>query len=89
MKNIEAKKLRREYNIIDVRDNYEYLQGHIFDAKNIPAKLLISNHDKFLNKNDTYYIYCNFGNKSKKVCELLNILGYDVINVYGGYDGFK
>ena len=50
---------------------------------------LLNENDKYLDKSKTYYIYCSFGNKSKKVCEMLTLLGYDVINVYGGYDSFK
>lgn len=89
MKNIEAKKLRSEYNIIDIRSNNEYKKGHIYNAINIPKEELLLNFNKYLSKNITYYIYCQFGNKSKEVCNKLNNLGYDVINVYGGYSSFK
>ena len=89
MKNIEAKKLRSEYNIIDIRDYNKYLQGHIYNAINISKNDLIYNHKNYLEKNKTYYIYCNLGNESKRVCEILSNLGYDVINVYGGYNSFK
>ena len=89
MKNIEAKRLRPELNIIDIRNTGEYGIGHIYNAKNIPMNELLNNYSKYLNKNDTYYIYCSSGNRSKKTCELLNILGYDVINVLSGYDTFK
>lgn len=89
MKNIEAKKLRPEMNIIDIRNYSDYELGHIFNAKNIPMNELLINRDKYLNKNETYFIYCSFGNKSRKTCELLDNLGYDVINVLGGYDSFK
>ncbi len=89
MKNIEASKLRKEYNIIDIRDKIDYLNGHIYNAINISENELIKNYFLYLNKNDTYYIYCKKGISSKKVCNILNALGYDVINVYGGYASFK
>lgn len=89
MKNIEAKNLSANYEIIDIRSKFEYDKGHIYNARNIEANKLLNEHDKFLDKSKTYYIYCSFGNKSKKVCEMLTLLGYDVINVYGGYDSFK
>lgn len=89
MKNIEAKNLSPNYEIIDIRSKVEYSKGHIYNARNIDMNKLLNEHDKYLDKSKTYYIYCSFGNKSKKVCELLTLLGYDVINVYGGYDSFK
>lgn len=89
MKNIEAKKLRQEYNIIDIRSYDKYLQGHIYNAVNIQKNELIYNVSKYLDKEKTYYIYCNLGNDSRRVCEILSNLGYDVINVYGGYNSFK
>lgn len=89
MKNIEINKIRPEYNIIDIRDYSDYIADHIYNAKNIPANELLNNYSKYLNKNKTYYIYCNKGVTSKKVCELLDILGYDVINMYGGYVNYK
>ncbi len=89
MKNIEIKKIRPEYNIIDIREESEYYKGHIYNAVNIPEKELLKNYNLYLNKNQTYYIYCNLGNKSKKVCQILEIIGYDVVNMYGGYDTFK
>lgn len=85
MKNIEINKVRPEYNIIDVRDFYEYESGHIYNAVNIPMEKLLISPSKYLKKGETYYIYCNLGNKSRRTCELLEILGYDVINMYGGY----
>ena len=89
MKNISAKGLRPEYNIIDIRDSYKYNNGHIYNAINISKMDLMTNHKKYLDKNKTYYIYCNFGHDSRKVCEYLINFGYDVINVYGGYNAFK
>ena len=89
MKNIEAKKLRPEMNIIDIRSRNDYDKGHIYNSINIEMNELLLNHEKYLNKNETYFIYCSFGSKSKKTCELLDTFGYDVINVLGGYDSFK
>ncbi len=89
MKNIEIKKIRPEYNIIDIRDRESYNKGHIFNAKNICETDLLKNYRSYLNRNETYYIYCDLGRKSRKVCEILSVLGYDVVNMYGGYDMYK
>ena len=43
-------------NLIDIRDNYSYLNGTIKNAKNIPYNELLINPNKYLNKNKTYYV---------------------------------
>lgn len=88
MKNIESKDLKPEYNIIDIRDRNAYLKGHIYNALNIDMNLLTEMPDKYLKKDKTYYIYCGSGYKSKKCVNMLNIIGYDVVNVIDGYEGY-
>lgn len=71
--------------IIDIRDNYLFNLGAIPNSKNIPMNFLVMNPSNYLNSDDTYYIYCNRGINSKKTCEILSSLGYNVINIIGGY----
>ena len=80
------KELDPKYNIIDIRDEYEYDIDHFYGAKNIPMNELLINHKLYLNKSEIYYIYCSSGYRSKKTCNILKVLGYNVINVK---DGFK
>ena len=75
--------------VIDIRDRNSYLLGHIDDAINIDKSALLSNPDKYLNKTDIYYIYCNSGISSKRVVNQLNLLGYNTVNIDGGYNKFK
>ncbi len=88
MKSIEAKYLKPEFNIIDIRDRNLYLKGHIFNAQNIDMKVLLEIPDRYISKDKTYYIYCTSGYKSKRCTNMLSILGYDVVNVIDGYEGF-
>ncbi len=76
-------------NIIDIRDNAQYNMGHIKGAKNIAGVLLLNNPSKHLNKNDTYYIYCNYGSTSSSLCMTLKSRGYKVFSVLGGYNTYK
>ena len=71
--------------IIDIRSQEEYILGHIESAIWIPAKELFSNPDRYLKKEKTYSLYCNSGSKSKKVVEYLKTLGYNCVNLEGGY----
>lgn len=70
--------------IIDVREPDEFQTGHISNVKNIPMFGLLMNAEQFLNKEKTYYIICQSGNRSHHVCEALLAQGYDVVNVLGG-----
>ncbi len=76
-------------NIIDIRDNYSYNEGHIKNAKNIPYYSLISNYSIYLNKNETYYLYCNYGKQSMEISNRLNMFGYNTYYVKEGYLDFK
>lgn len=83
--------LRRNNNInlIDIRDSYSYISGSIANAKNIPSSYLISNPDKYLDKNKDYYLFCNYGSTSRRLCQYLTRLGYQVINITDGYKGYE
>ena len=76
-------------NIIDIRDNYLYNMGYIPNARNIPMNFLITNPSNYLKKDDEYYIYCNRGINSKKTCEELSKLGYNVVNLSGGFERYR
>lgn len=74
--------------IIDIRDNYSYNLGHIKNAINIPYYNLLNNHSHYLNKSDSYYLYCSNGRQSSEVSNRLNMFGYNTYNIIGGYDEY-
>ena len=84
----ELKGLIGKVNIIDIRKNFMYNLGSIPTSKNIPKEYLLTFPDKYLNKNDIYYIYCSAGMESVKVCDTLTNMGYKVVNVLGGYHDY-
>ena len=71
--------------ILDIRDKYEYILSHIPRAINIPYNYLITIPNNYLNIYTTYYIYCDNGIKSRKLCDYLSNLGYKVVDLIGGY----
>ena len=75
-------------NLIDIRSIEKYNDNHIPNAINIPKILLVKDYIKYLDKNKLYYIYCQKGEQSLKVCRLLKSLGYHVVNVNGGYESW-
>ena len=84
---LELKRLSN-INLIDIRSMEKYNDNHIPGSINIPKILIIKDYAKYLNKNETYYIYCQKGEQSIKVCSMLSKLGYKVINVIGGYERY-
>lgn len=75
-------------NIIDIRSEQNYNNNHIPKAKNIPLEKLLSNVSSYLNKDNIYYIYCQKGISSPRICQILNNLGYKTINIDGGYEAW-
>ena len=75
-------------NIIDIRSNSKYLKGHIDGAINISEYNLLYHHDKYLSKSEKYYLYCDYGIRSKMVSNRLNMMGYNTVNIDGGYNNY-
>lgn len=73
-------------NIIDIRSIESYNNNHIPGAVNIPFEKIITTPEKYLQKATKYYLYCRSGITSKKACEILIRMGYNVTNIYGGYE---
>ncbi len=75
-------------NIIDIRSIQKFNDNHIPGSLNINADLLLSNPEKYLHKNQTYYIYCQYGVTSRKVVQILRIKGYSVFSIVGGFESW-
>jgi rhodanese-related sulfurtransferase len=76
------------YVLLDVRTLEEFEQGAIPGAKLYD----VTQEDKFkeavatFNKENTYFVYCRSGNRSKTAFHIMNDMGFDkVYNVTGGY----
>lgn len=79
----------RKINLIDLRDNYQYLSGTIPTATNAPINFLLMMPDKYMKKEEIYYLFCEYGKTSLKACKRLTDLGYKVINIDGGFFEYK
>lgn len=74
-----------DYIILDVRTIEEYDGGHIPGAINIPNETIGDEVPPELpDKNQTIYVYCRSGNRSKKASEKLVKLGYTAVIEFGG-----
>ena len=88
--NVNAmKNLIGTIELIDIREPYEYKNGSIRTAKNIPMGKLLADPDKYLMKNKTYYIMCQSGARSSRTTKMLAKQGFSVINVDGGMSSYS
>ena len=75
--------------IIDIRDKYSFSEGNLKNSINIPYYSLLSNYSLYLNKQEIYYLYCDYGKQSKEISNRLNAFGYHTFYVKDGYLDFK
>ena len=69
--------------LIDVRENDEYLGGHVAGAKLIPMSEMMARADEVPTEGEVYVI-CQVGGRSLKVTEFLRGRGVDAYSVAGG-----
>jgi phage shock protein E len=64
--------------IIDVREPYEYEQGHVERAINIPPAELLAGAKKLedVSKDTQLVLYCKTGSRSNVSMQILRQLGY-------------
>ena len=84
----EAKKVfetQGDYIILDVRREDEFAEGHIPGAINVPNEGIQDTEPSELpDKNQTIYVYCRSGNRSKQAASKLVAMGYTNIIEFGG-----
>ena len=98
MKNINVNELNQKiqngesFNLIDVREVYEWEQANISKARNLP----LSDRDaifKFVentNKDKEVYVICQAGGRSNAFANALEESGFtNVVNVLGGMNAWS
>lgn len=74
--------------ILDVRKSSEFEEDHIPGAINISHTRLRSQLHE-LDKNITWYVICETGDRSARSSSFLNAMGWSVINLSGGMQGLR
>jgi len=85
----DLERLLGKINLIDIRESYEYRNGHLPTAKNIPMNSILAEPEKYLDHGKEYHILCQSGGRSSRTCGTLASKGYNVINVAGGTGSYK
>ena len=86
---IEAKDienlLKNKEFLLDVREEYEYEEGHVKGAVNLPLREILSQKDS-LPKDRDIYVYCRTAHRSADAVNFLKSLGFDKVhNIEGGF----
>ena len=74
--------------ILDVREDYEWEEGHIEGAKHIPLGEIPVRYGEVDTDVDVYVI-CRSGGRSLRATAYLNQYGFDVINVISGMGAWQ
>ncbi|MFC6355426.1 rhodanese-like domain-containing protein [Luethyella okanaganae] len=69
--------------LLDVREPHEWRSAHAPDAHHIPMSELLSRQDE-LPDDETIYVICHVGGRSRSVTDALLAAGYPAVNVAGG-----
>ncbi|NOU93185.1 rhodanese-like domain-containing protein [Paenibacillus sp. LMG 31456] len=95
LKNMSAKDFQQSLHhpgaqlVIDVREPFEYKQGFIPGAKNIPLSQLESRMNE-LQKDKEIFLYCRSGMRSKQAGKLLIKHGFiQLAHLQGGISAWK
>ncbi|MCG8540655.1 MAG: rhodanese-like domain-containing protein [Clostridia bacterium] len=73
-----------DLTVLDVRDERDFLDGHMPNAVLMPYKLARKNYESLLDKKKKYLVYCYNGKKSEKLAKTLGGKGFSRVYVLAG-----
>ena len=82
MKNIKEILKKEDVTVVDVRNTWEYDEGHVNNAVNIPLNEIPARIGEFRNMHGPVILYCRSGNRSGAAVHLLKLAG--ITDVYNG-----
>lgn len=74
--------------LLDVREAFEYEQGHIGDTPFIPLQQLPDRLEE-LPTDQMIYVYCQSGKRSTQAVQILQDNGYQATNLDGGFTAYS
>jgi rhodanese-related sulfurtransferase len=88
MKTIDVHELttRADRPLIDVREPWEYAEGHVPGAISLPMSSIGEHLDEL--PAGEFDVICKSGGRSARVVKALAARGHDATNVDGGTDGW-
>jgi rhodanese-related sulfurtransferase len=74
--------------VLDVREDYEWVAGHIEGAKHVPM-MQLPQHVEELRPEEHVVVVCRVGSRSAQVTAWLVQHGFDAVNLDGGMVSWK
>lgn len=74
--------------ILDVREDYEWVEGHIAGAQHIPLSEVPERYGEVPLDEDVYVV-CRAGGRSLRAAAYLTQYGFDTVNVIGGMGAWQ
>lgn len=90
--NAGLEKLRAQENalLVDVRNDFEFNQGHIPGSLNLALSRILKEAEEVLPDKDVpIYVYCQTGARSARAGKLLELLGYGDVTDLGGITDYQ
>ena len=76
--------------LVDVRNDFEYAQGHIPGSRNLAmSRILKEAEEHFPDQAVPLYVYCQSGARSARAGKLLDIMGYESVVDLGGISDYQ
>ena len=85
---VHATELPEDAVVLDVREDDEWMHGHIEGATHIAMGDVPARLDD-LPEGDPIYVTCRGGGRSGRVAAWLNANGFDAVNVAGGMGAWE
>ena len=87
----ELKKDKKKYKLIDVREDWEYREGHIDGAINIPFSTFEwAEKEGQINRTKPIIVYCLHGIRSRRILKFLQAKRYkNIRHLVGGFETYQ
>ena len=86
---LEAFRSRENALLVDVRNDFEYNQGHIPGSRNLAlSRILKEAEEELPDKDVPIYVYCQTGARSARAGKLLDLMGYEDVADLGGISDY-
>jgi rhodanese-related sulfurtransferase len=85
---VSASDLPEDAVVLDVREDDEWVHGHVAGATHIPMGSVPARLDE-VPEGDPLYVICRSGGRSARVAAWLNVNGFDAVNVGDGMGAWE
>lgn len=85
---VPASEVPADGRILDVREAYEFAEGHAPAAVHIPVEEIPARFQAEIDPDEDHYVICRTGGRSVQIAEWLTAQGWSAVFVGGGYDAW-